>query len=178
MDRLSELFTRQTMLQATINGYTVDDPNMSDEMRIEHIKENVLACTAELHEALDEVGWKKWTESRHINHDALRNEIIDAFHFILNLALHAGMGADEFFDRFVAKNEKNLARQLEGYDGVAEKCPHCRRALDDVGIGQGRILNELVFTCGHCNKGLPAEQVLGSSLLTQLVRTAKIMNQT
>lgn len=176
MDRLSEIFTRQAQLQELINGYKLN--SQSNETRIANIKENVLACTDELHEALNEVGWKAWAESRHINEENLKHEIIDAFHFLLNLALHAGMDSHQFFAMFVEKNQKNYARQSIGYDGRKEKCPHCSRALDDVGIIEGRILDELVFTCGHCKKGIPVEQVLGSPLLNRTVRAIKIMNQT
>lgn len=176
MDRLSEIFIRQLQLQKLINGYDLDQQDV--ETRIANIKENVLACTDELHEALGETGWKAWAKTRHINEGPLKDEIIDAFHFLLNLALHAGMDSTEFFERFIAKNVKNTLRQDVGYDGRAEKCPHCHRALDDVGIAGGRVLNELTFECGHCHKSIPTEQVLSSPLLNPAIRAAKIMNRT
>lgn len=176
MDRLNEIFMRQLQLQQLINGYALS--KQDNDTRINNIKENVLACTAELHEALNEVGWKAWATTRHINQENLQKEIIDAFHFLLNLALHAGMDSQEFFRRFVEKNDLNYARQSIGYDGKAEKCPHCARALDDVGVGESRVLGELAFECGHCHQTLTSEQVLGSSLLTKMIRAAKIMNQT
>lgn len=175
MDRLQEIFTRQMQLQQLINGYALGDQD--DETRIANIKENVLACTDELHEALHEVGWKKWASSRHINEEKFKKEIIDAFHFLLNLALHAGMDSYEFFDKFIVKNTQNFERQRNDYDGVTEKCPHCASSLDDVGVNQGTVLGATVFLCGHCGKGIPLEQVLGSKLLGRQVRAAKIMNQ-
>lgn len=175
MDRLQEIFTRQAQLQQLINGYTLTDQDV--ETRIANIKENVLACTNELHEALNETGWKAWAKTRHINEDNLKKEIIDVFCFLLNLALHAGMDSYEFFDKFITKNQQNFERQRNGYDGIAEKCPHCSRALDDVGVSQGTVLDATVFLCGHCSKGIPLEQVLGSNILSRQVRAAKIMNQ-
>jgi NTP pyrophosphatase (non-canonical NTP hydrolase) len=174
VDRLTEIFARQLRLQQVIHHYDIDV--QTDEQRIHSIKENVLACTDELHEALHEVGWKQWATSRHINEDALKGEIIDAFHFILNLALHAGMDSEEFFRRFIEKNQRNFERQAEGYDGISSKCPHCARALDDVGVDQGRILGELVFTCGGCRKGLDTKQIIGQENLERIVRITKILD--
>ena len=176
MDRLQEIFWRQKALQQRINGYDLNE--QTDDQRIANIRMNVLACTAELHEALDEVGWKEWATSRHINYDPLRKEIIDAFHFLLNLALHAGMGSDEFFEMFVEKNTRNAKRQAEGYDGVSSKCPHCNRALDDVGVAQGRILSELSFECGGCHKGLDSTSIVGKENIERILRITKILGQT
>lgn len=172
MDRLTEIFARQLRLQQVINGYDLDEQTV--EQRIANIKENVLACTDELHEALGEVGWKQWATSRHINEDALKKELIDAACFLINLMHHAGMTADEFFTLYLAKNKRNFERQAEGYDGVSTKCPHCSRALDDVGISQGRILGELAFECGGCHKGLSNELIFGFENLERMKRIAKI----
>jgi len=175
MDRLQEIFARQLRLQQVINGYDLNE--QTNEQRIDNIKENVLACTDELHEALNETSWKRWATAQFINDDALKGEIIDAFHFIINLALHAGMSAEEFFQRFIEKNQRNLRRQADGYDGVSSKCPHCSRALDDVGVDQGRILGELVFVCGGCGKGLDAKQIIGQESLERIVRITEILEQ-
>lgn len=176
MDRLSEIFARQLRLQQVINGYDLDEQD--DETRIRNIKENVLACTDELHEALNEVGWKQWATSRHINEDAFKKELIDAAHFLINLLLHAGVTADEFFTLYLTKNKRNFERQAEGYDGVSTKCPHCTRALDDVGITQSRILGELAFECGACHKGLDATMIIGRESIERIVRITKILEQT
>lgn len=176
MDRLTEIFTRQLRLQQVINGYDLDEQTV--EQRIANIKENVLACTDELHEALNEVGWKQWATSRHVNENALKKELIDAAHFLINLMLHAGMTADEFFTLYLAKNKRNFERQVEGYDGVSSKCPHCSRALDDVGIAASRILGELAFECGSCHKGLDAKMIIGEESLERIVQITKILNTT
>lgn len=149
---------------------------MDDLTRIRHIKENILACTDELHEALNEIGWKQWATSRHINEDALKKELIDAAHFLINLMLHAGMTADEFFEMYIVKNKRNFERQAEGYDGVSSKCPHCARALDDVGVVQLRILGELAFACGHCEKGLDPRTIIGKESMERIMRITKILN--
>lgn len=127
-DRLRKMFMKQYDAQVEVYGNNF--PEMSMEERIEFIRWNVLAAEDELHEALGEVGWKPWASSKHINRDAYCNELIDLWHFVMNLALAVGMTADEFSTRYFKKLEKNVQRQTEGYDGL-NKCPHCRRAYDD-----------------------------------------------
>ena len=126
------IFDRQLKLQK--ESFGVDPDDLSDEERIEFIKNMVLAATDELHEALNEVGWKPWASSRHINRDAYVGELIDVMHFLVNLFLAVGATADEVETRYQMKADKNARRQLEGYDGVANKCPDCRRAYDDIGV--------------------------------------------
>lgn len=134
-DRLQRLLNAQEDLQikaydGSPAGMLPDDP----EAAIEFIKWNVLALTDELHELLGEIGWKPWATSRHVNLTAARGELIDAFHFFMNLALVLNMDASDLFLGYMKKHEKNIERQEEGYDGVSTKCPGCKRALDDDGV--------------------------------------------
>lgn len=126
------IFERQLKLQK--DSFGVDPDDLSNEERIEFIKNMVLAATDELHEALNEVGWKPWASSRHINRDAYVGELIDVMHFLVNLFLAVGATADEVEYRYQEKADKNARRQLDGYDGVTGKCPECRRAYDDIGV--------------------------------------------
>ena len=129
IDSLKAAFSAQLQLQ--IQSYGKNPQILSDEDRIEFIRWNVLALEDELHEALGECGWKPWASSRHVNTDAFHSEMVDVFHFFINLCLATGMSADMLLEGYAKKREKNAARQSEGYDGVANKCPKCRRALDD-----------------------------------------------
>lgn len=105
------------------------------EPAIDFIHWNVTALTDELHELLGEVGWKPWAKSKHINLEAARGELIDAMHFMANLALVLGLtDADDIMRRYHLKHAKNAKRQEEGYDGVSTKCPGCNRALDDEAV--------------------------------------------
>lgn len=114
-----------------LDSYKNDPAALSDEERAHFISWNILALEDELHEALDEVGWKPWTTSRHLNRDAFKGELVDALHFFMNLMLAAEIDADELLEAYQKKREKNAKRQREGYDGVTGKCPKCHRALDD-----------------------------------------------
>lgn len=137
-DKLDNMLRQQRELQEKSMG--VDFKTMSDVERIAYIKENVLALTDELHEMLGEMGWKSWATSRHINTNAAFGELIDAWHFMMNIALalmpgdmHPSAVADLFEHYYNAKRAKNAQRQVDGYDGVSTKCPKCGRALDDAG---------------------------------------------
>jgi hypothetical protein len=137
-NKLDRMLARQRELQEKSMG--IDFNMMSDVERIAYIKENVLALTDELHEMLGEMGWKSWATSRHINTNAAFGELIDAWHFMMNIAIalmpgnmHTSVVADRFEDYYNHKREKNAKRQEDGYDGVSTKCPRCGRALDDAG---------------------------------------------
>ncbi len=126
---LADAFAAQLALQ--IDAYGADPRDLVEDERIEFIRWNVLALEDELHEALGETGWKPWATSRHVNTDKFHGEMVDAFHFFMNLCLVSGLSAENLLARYAEKREINARRQARGYDGVEGKCPKCRRALDD-----------------------------------------------
>lgn len=130
------MFDRQVSLQREAYGLDLEAlaGRPVSDVRIQNIKNNVLALTDELHEALNEVGWKPWATSRHVNERAFQGEIVDALHFLINLYVLGGGTPDTLYDQYREKNDKNRKRQQAGYDGIQGKCPGCKRALDDVGV--------------------------------------------
>lgn len=127
-------------------------PPMTDEHRMAFIREQSLALIKELGEALDETGWKPWASSRHLNVEPYVGEVVDVFHFMLNLLLVTGVSpaimAEKFSEKFFAKQVLNAQRQHDGYDGVTTKCPECRRALDEINLHE--LANgSTVCVCGH-----------------------------
>lgn len=128
VDRLSEMFGRQAEFQKSLGH---DFPEMMEEERVWFAKDTILALLDEMHEALAEMGWKPWATSRHFNRDAFVGELIDAWHFLMNLFLVADCSPEEMYAYYLKKNAKNRARQIKGYDGVTDKCPSCKRAYDD-----------------------------------------------
>ena len=142
-DRLLAMLAAQERLQR--EAYGMELLNFSVAERVAFIKNMVLATTDELHEALNEVSWKPWTSGEPtINEEAFFAELVDAWHFIMNLLLVARTDttveqiARELTFRYELKNRKNLRRQQEGYDGT-DKCPGCRRALDDDAVRCRRV---------------------------------------
>lgn len=126
---LSRMMRLQKKLQ--LETYGIDYDGMDDEERIKQFKDMHIAITDELHEALGEMGWKPWAKSKHFDKAAVQAELIDAWHFFMNLMLIAGLTPDELLEQYERKRLKNMARQQEGYDGVTTKCQGCRRAYDD-----------------------------------------------
>ena len=93
----------------------------TEEAKVEWIRWNMLALMDELHEAMAETGWKPWAKSKHINREAFVSELVDTFHFLMNLMLVVDCDADEFLAKYAEKRGLNAARQAAGYDGVTGK---------------------------------------------------------
>jgi hypothetical protein len=112
--------------------YDGDPAEFKDDARADFILWNVLAATDELHEALQEVGWKPWATGRGwMNRDAFVGEMVDVMHFVANLLVTANVTGEELSQAYMDKVHRNEARMASGkYDG-RDKCPACGRALDD-----------------------------------------------
>lgn len=132
MSVLQQILNRQRELQKKYYG--VDVATLTDEQRAEYIRSMALALADELHEALNETGWKPWATSRHINREAYLGELIDVLHFWANLVLVVNTNEEELTAMYFAKADKNAKRQLAGYDGVQGKCTTCGRAFDDAAV--------------------------------------------
>ena len=129
-----KLFNRQKKLQKDVFGYGKELSELPMQQRLGAIKDFTLAATDELHEALNEAGWKPWATRKFINEEAFKSELVDVFLFLLNLWFLGGGEADELIDKALAKQQKNILRQSKGYDGVFGKCPKCHRAYDDTAV--------------------------------------------
>lgn len=130
-DALGIMLSAQADVQAHV-GYKFETMETPD--RIAFIKDMVLACSDELHEALGETGWKPWATSRHINREEYMGEITDAWLFLMNLMLVVGMAADDLVEITAKKQDNVFTRMAAGYDGQSTKCPVCRRAYDNDGV--------------------------------------------
>lgn len=99
---------------------------------------NSFALTDELHEAMAEVGWKPWATNKYVHREQFVKEMVDAWHFFMNLLLAVSPGmtpleiTDDFVDKYMAKNAVNAKRQEDGYDGKLGKCEYCHRDLGEV----------------------------------------------
>jgi len=123
-----------TQFNAQLDHHGINFKTLSDEERVEAIRWNMLALQDELHEALAEVGWKPWATSRHINREAYIAELVDAWHFFMNLLLLVDATEVELRRGYFEKRYRNNKRQAKGYDGVSNKCRECGRALDDPAV--------------------------------------------
>lgn len=143
MTDLQQMFDAQVDLQ--IKAYGKDPRTLTGEERIQFIKDMHTAIGAELQEFLDETGWKPWATSRHVNEAAAQGELVDAWHFFMNLMMAVNLTPDRLHELYMAKRAKNLQRQIDGYDGIQGKCPRCRRALDDEAVECAQVDKDLFF---------------------------------
>lgn len=119
MDKLETVFEMQKSLNDEI--IRLRNIDFSEEV---WIQKEVLAMMSELSEVLDEVNFKWWKNPKEIDHNALRNELVDVLHFFVSMCIFSGMDADELFERYREKNKENFDRQYgkskkQGYEATA-----------------------------------------------------------
>lgn len=112
-DRLKTLFE----MQESFDRYVKENRKLPDFSKDEWVQKECIALFTELSEVLEEVNWKWWKNKKEVDYDKVKEELIDVFHFFMSLCLKLGMGADELFDRYMAKNKENFDRQ----NGISSK---------------------------------------------------------
>lgn len=116
MNELKELFELQIKFQELL-GNTISEYESFIILHdnVELLKNQLLAIFSEIGEALQELPWKPWKKNQDFNLYKFRMELIDMFHFLINLFLLSGMNAEDTIKLFKQKNEINLRRQKDGY---------------------------------------------------------------
>lgn len=120
-DKLTIMMETQKKFQNKV-GFNFE--NMDSREKSEYIKEMILWVNDEMCEALHELpfakGWSKkydsWDEEK-INEqmDKFKKEMVDAFHFFMNILLAADMDSEDLFNEYLEKNKINIDRQNNGY---------------------------------------------------------------
>jgi dimeric dUTPase (all-alpha-NTP-PPase superfamily) len=117
-DKLDIIFKKQELLQRRLKNI----PFKNHKHKQEFINITILACLDELSEILRETTWKNpkyiaggWKNTQKFKLKEFREEIIDLWHFLINLSISAGLSSNDLFDEFLNKNEKNHERQDKGY---------------------------------------------------------------
>ena len=106
MDKLEHMFELQEEFQTSLG---------LDRKTQAYKNMNFMAMSDELHEFLRETPWKEWKKQQSLNTDRAKEELVDMFHFFMNLCLSVEMDADELYIRYKAKREENYDRQKRGY---------------------------------------------------------------
>jgi len=94
------------------------------KQRAAFLRDHFVFCDQELQEMLYEIPffkhWKDYSkmtdEELVAAYDKAKDELIDAWHFFMNLSIGLGMDANEFYQRYLNKHKENIRRQDEGYD--------------------------------------------------------------
>ncbi len=93
------------------------------EDRVAYIKDHFVYCNQELNEMLYELpyfkSWKDYSgmtvKEINVAIDKAKEEMVDAWHFFMNMMLALGMDEDELVDGYFKKHKENIRRQDEGY---------------------------------------------------------------
>lgn len=115
IDKLEEIFKKQKELQEKLG-------NKDILFNQQYMNINFLALTCEVMEAMQETKWKNpndvkygWKQTQELNKDKLREELIDCFHFYINLCLAADLTANDLYQAYIDKNKLNHKRKDNGY---------------------------------------------------------------
>lgn len=100
-----------------------DFESMSTQDRVAFIKEYSIHLNQEINEMLYELPYfKPWKDysgltkaDEQMMFEKAKMELIDAWHFFMNMMLGLGMTADEMYTMYIAKNRENHRRQDAGY---------------------------------------------------------------
>jgi len=119
-DKLQDMLGLQKSLQEYL-GYDFDA--MSIEERVAMIKEYSIHLNQEVNEALYELPffkpWKDYSnmtiEEQSAGIHKYKEELIDAWHFFMNMMLLVDFKPDEFYSMYMEKNAENIERQKRGY---------------------------------------------------------------
>lgn len=106
--KLEKMFLMQLELQQKL-GY---DPLKYDQRYFELM---YIGCIAELNEMLENTPWKPWKKRSKLNKFELTEEVIDLWHFVINITMICGITPGMLFLMFEAKNNTNNKRQENGY---------------------------------------------------------------
>jgi len=106
-DRLDEIFA----LQSKFHESLVISRHLENISPEEWIQKQTLAMISELAELIDEVNFKWWKNSKPVNEHAVKEELVDIFHFFVSMCLQAGMTPEELYTIYKEKNSENFRRQ-------------------------------------------------------------------
>ena len=107
MDKLDVIFDMQDKLNAFIR-----ESRGLEYSSQEWIQKQTRAMLSEMAELIAEVNFKWWKNPKEVDEKAVKEEIVDILHFLVSMALSAGMSAKEMFEIYLNKNEENFKRQF------------------------------------------------------------------
>lgn len=127
-DKLDYLFEQQKSLisqdYSQINGKENVQPSENKMKRLYESSEPFsgyrifMLSSALLHEVVElqrETGWKWWKTDKGIEDQRIKEEIIDLWHFLIQLSIEAGLDPELLVSKYIEKNKENTKRQQQGY---------------------------------------------------------------
>lgn len=123
MDKLDSIVEKQIMFMDRLGvprllaSVTPAFDNSAESLQIQRmIPHMMFALTCELGEIGDEINWKSWKKKHKVvNMSNLRMELVDAFHFLLEIMIMCGMDAETIYKEYGYKMVENICRQERNY---------------------------------------------------------------
>lgn len=106
---LEEVFKRQKRFVKRF--FDVD--NLTDSEKVKWSKEFILCIQQELAELVEELPWKHWKDYSDFKIDILnlQYELVDLFHFFVDLCLVWKLDSEKLLKMYDSKSKHNLDRQ-------------------------------------------------------------------
>jgi dimeric dUTPase (all-alpha-NTP-PPase superfamily) len=109
LDKLDKIFQLQKDLASFVSSE-----------RYPRTKEDRVSalCTAITHEAIELqrlTNWKWWKNKVDFDEDQAREELIDIWHFVVQMAIELDISPKSILDEYLKKNRINRQRHQEGY---------------------------------------------------------------
>ena len=129
-DRLEAIFDMQFALDQRI----INDRGINKGLS-EWVIGLTLAMESEIDEIRREVNWEWWKNEKDVDHEALRGEVIDMWHFLISLSQKVGLTPADVYRVYKEKNAENHARQdgtstKEGYANTTKPAITTRKLSD------------------------------------------------
>jgi len=119
-DKLIEMFAIQYKSQEKLGIYNKIKDNPA--LKQQYINQMILACQEELIEIMRETAYKNpefvpfgWKKQQQFNRDKFKEELVDLWHFVMNLANAMEITPEEFYETYIYKNKVNLERWENDY---------------------------------------------------------------
>ncbi|HXT84351.1 MAG TPA: dUTPase, partial [Verrucomicrobiae bacterium] len=77
-----------------------------------------MLSSALIHEAIElqrETNWKWWKKTDQLNENKIQEEIIDLWHFLIQISIEVGLDSETVVEKYIEKNLKNIKRQENDY---------------------------------------------------------------
>lgn len=111
MDKYHKIESENGLLQTDKCPVDIDDP--FGQARLKDFAWRITEELAEAMHVLKNRSWKKtWTKT---DREAYTIELIDAFHFFVELCILSGIEAEDLHKFYFMKSQINISRQKEGY---------------------------------------------------------------
>ena len=120
LNKLEIMMRMQSELQKTYYGRSLK--SFSSKEKVLQTKETIICIIDELMETLERTPWKHWKKYDKDAYDIkgddkkeLCMEVVDIFHFFMNLCELWDIDAKTLYNMYIAKNQENYNRMTRNY---------------------------------------------------------------